>query len=687
MQQINFTEFEKLTSGDLNNQQFSTVQSLTDDILYPLLGSANGIIGNSFAPTYVSALAGSLAAGSGFFYDSSQTGFNPKYRLIKAASDIALVFGAANTQDRIDLVCLAPAFTVSSTASRFVKAGGTGPVALQTVNKVYSSGYTLSIVAGTPGATPAVPATPAGYIAITSYYIHANTGLASQSDVTDLRAAIYSPNVAQPVVVSFTGNGTWTAPAGVTSIQLTPGLNFNPMSPALVAPTMIALDCFGNALAWGSNTNGQLGNGASTTLSSPVMVLGGLTFRSINAGASVLAIASNGRLYGWGLNSSSEIGNGNSTPQSSPVLVAGNMTFQAVSGSSNAGSYTSYGITTAGALYAWGANNYYQLGNGNSTGSSTPTAVLSALTFKSVIAAANNNQGNSYALALSTAGACYAWGTNGGSGVLGNGITTYSSPVLVSGALVFQQIAAGNSGNNYGLTTAGVLWAWGANNFGELGVGNVSTQNSPALVLGGLTFQSVIPSTGPDGSEFCLGLTTSGACYAWGVNNSGQLGNGNTTSQSSPVLVLGGYTFQSIVTGGGSGFTCGLTTSGAAYYWGDGVNSTPVLIGGGYIFRSIAVCSSSNDFYGLTTSGQLVCWGTNATGELGVGTHASVPASSPVVVLGGGIFSTPPQLPAQNVAVVPGTTYTINLSAFLPTFGTTVLNTGPLTGLTLQYLP
>ena len=90
------------------------------------------------------------------------------------------------------------------------------------------------------------------------------------------------------------------------------------------------------------------------------------------------------------------------------------------------------------------------------------------------------------------------------------------------------------------------------------------------------------------GGWHTVGITTSGAAYAWGDNFSGQLGDGTTIDRLAPVLVSGGYTWASISAGSGW-HTVGLTTSGDAYAWGFNGNSqlgdgtttdrtTPVLV-------------------------------------------------------------------------------------------------------------
>src|ERR1019366_7214201 len=188
MQQIKFNEYEKIASDDFNNAQLAVYQSLHDQFLYKFLGAQSGVIGGSFILTYTSALLGSLAAGIGYFYNSAASGFTPKYQEIYSSGTIAVPFTTSDpTHDRIDVVCLAPNFAVTATASRYVKAGGVGPVALGSVNKLYADGYTLQVVAGTPAGSPTPPAVPSGYIEIAQVLITATVGMTGSGAITDER--------------------------------------------------------------------------------------------------------------------------------------------------------------------------------------------------------------------------------------------------------------------------------------------------------------------------------------------------------------------------------------------------------------------------------------------------------------------------------------------------------------------
>ena len=128
----------------------------------------------------------------------------------------------------------------------------------------------------------------------------------------------------------------------------------------------------------------------------------------------------------------------------------------------SAGDYHSLAIDTAGNLWAWGRNNYGQLGDGSTTDRYSPVQIKSDTTFKSVAA------GTYHSLAIDTAGNLWAWGYNG-YGQLGDGSTTNrTSPVQIKSGTMFKSVSAGKF-HSLAIDTAGNLWAWGENYYGQLG--------------------------------------------------------------------------------------------------------------------------------------------------------------------------------------------------------------------------
>ena len=97
-------------------------------------------------------------------------------------------------------------------------------------------------------------------------------------------------------------------------------------------------------------------------------------------------------------------------------------------------------------------------------------------------------------------------------------------------------------------------YAWGRASLGRLGDNTTVNKSSPVSVVGGFTDWCQVSA----GSEFSLGVRTNGTAWAWGYNNNGQIGNGNLTNQFSTVQIgaLTTWTEVSI----GAAFTLALKT-------------------------------------------------------------------------------------------------------------------------------
>jgi alpha-tubulin suppressor-like RCC1 family protein len=318
------------------------------------------------------------------------------------------------------------------------------------------------------------------------------------------------------------------------------------------------------AYAWGAGNNGRLGTGATTNRSSPVTVIGGITtWSQISAGDQhSLGVTTTGIAYAWGSNANGRLGDGTTTSRSSPVTVVGGITsWKQLSASSDSALSHSLGVTTTGLAYAWGNNNYGQLGSspaGYNSSRLSPVLVTGGIGNWTQVSA-----GNRFSLGLTAAGIAYAWGS-GYSGRLGDNTTVAkSSPVTVVGGITtWRQLAAGYS-FSIGLTTAGLAYAWGYSSSGALGTNNISSFSSPVTVVGGITTWSQASA----GRLHSIATTTVGVAYAWGSNVDGQLGDNTTSNRSSPVTVVGGITNWAQLSAA-RWHSLGLTSAGIAYGWG-----------------------------------------------------------------------------------------------------------------------
>ncbi|MHB8671086.1 MAG: RCC1 domain-containing protein, partial [Acidimicrobiales bacterium] len=211
----------------------------------------------------------------------------------------------------------------------------------------------------------------------------------------------------------------------------------------------LALRTDGTVVAWGYNNHGQLGNASTTNSSTPVQVagVGGTGVLSgvvaVAAGANhSLALRSDGSVVAWGLNSEGELGNGSTTDSSTPVLVLGQ----------NGGPATSQVIAIAagnahslallndgyGSVVGWGSNYYGQLGEGTALDFYKGPVYVSAPVSGGGIAGNLSNivaigAGHYHSLAVANDGTTLGWGYNS-NGQLGDASTANrSTPVVVVG--------------------------------------------------------------------------------------------------------------------------------------------------------------------------------------------------------------------------------------------------------------
>jgi alpha-tubulin suppressor-like RCC1 family protein len=307
------------------------------------------------------------------------------------------------------------------------------------------------------------------------------------------------------------------------------------------------------AVSWGSNQEGQLGTGTTTSSALFQQVSGlGSGVVQVSAGSShSLALTSDGSVWAWGANSAGELGNGTLTNSSVPVKVTGLTGVIKVA----AGSGHSLALRSDGTVWAWGVNTSGQLGDGTITGSGDTPVQVSGLTGITQIAA-----GGLFSLALRSDGTVWAWGDNS-LGQLGDNSTTLRSdvPVRVAGLSMATSIAAGSV---TGLatrftpnTSAQILVAWGGNEAGQLGDGMFTSRRVVAQVTG-IGAPSIAGIAA--GDLYCLVLGSDGSVWGWGANDFGQLG-------SAPSSILQTRPVQTIAPGSGitqlsagSGFTLAL---------------------------------------------------------------------------------------------------------------------------------
>jgi Chitobiase/beta-hexosaminidase C-terminal domain/Regulator of chromosome condensation (RCC1) repeat len=123
------------------------------------------------------------------------------------------------------------------------------------------------------------------------------------------------------------------------------------------------------------------------------------------------------------------------------------------------------------------------------------------------------------------------------------------------------------------LKTDGTVWAWGSNNVGQLGNGTTSTTvvKNPTQVPGLAGFVAVSCNGNSGTNGWSLAVSSGGTVWSWGLNSSGQLGDGTTTTRSSPVQVSNASMTGVVDVSAGSTHTLALTSTGAVWAWGGGL--------------------------------------------------------------------------------------------------------------------
>jgi alpha-tubulin suppressor-like RCC1 family protein len=461
-----------------------------------------------------------------------------------------------------------------------------------------SSDVPVTVAGITPGAPTSVAAFPGSTTAIVYWVAPASLGTGTLTGyiATASSGATCSTTTALTCTITGLTNGTTYTVTVVTETTdgNSPGSSaatVTPWPPEAIAAGGRESSCTisnGKAYCWGDDSDGELGNGVTTSTAqlTPVAVytggvLAGVTLTQITMGYwHVCALASTGAVYCWGLGTSGQLGNGGTATSNVPVLVSGGLTFTQIS----AGQYSMCGVS-AGAVYCWGLGSSGQLGvSGSTASSSTPVAVTTsgtALSGRTIVQVA---AGYYHTCALDSTGLVYCWGTDT-YGQVGT-TTAVTSTAQPAAAAVYttgtpmagRTIVAITAGGQHtcALDSTGLAYCWGYGTNGQIG-NNATTSANPLPVavytagaLAGVTLATI------SATEFhTCALGSTGVAFCWGYNADGRLGTNTTTSEDVPTAVytagaLAGRTLAQV--GAGDQDSCALDSTGTAYCWGNDGN-------------------------------------------------------------------------------------------------------------------
>jgi alpha-tubulin suppressor-like RCC1 family protein len=328
--------------------------------------------------------------------------------------------------------------------------------------------------------------------------------------------------------------------------------------------------------------------------------------------AHTCAIVGAGAVKCWGTNVNGALGDGTTSDRSTPVDVVGlqgGVTALAV------GSAHTCALTAAGGVKCWGFNGSGELGDGTHVQRLVPVDVVGLHDGVIAIAA-----GDDHTCAVTSTGRVMCWGYNFW-GQLGDGTQqSRSSPVLLESIAGVDAITAG-----FDFTCAlgaGSVACWGSNAYGQIGDGNGSgTRLDPSPVVG---LEAGVRSIDASAQHTCATMANN-AVKCWGMNLSGELGDGTTLPRSTPVDVVGlGSAAQ--VARSGSGYSCALLDTGGIECWGTDFLGTlgngmfqqslaPVPVEG--LTGALAIDASDTHACAVTSAHRAVCWGDNFYGQLG----------------------------------------------------------------------
>ena len=271
-----------------------------------------------------------------------------------------------------------------------------------------------------------------------------------------------------------------------------------------------------------------------------------------------------------------------------------------------------YALTSTGAVFGWGVNSYGELGDGQLTGYETEAVKLDLPAGVTIRSLANPMPFDA-GLAIDSTGHAWGWGLNGDDDLCLSGLVN-SRPQQ----LALDDVTLATGARTHALfDSKGTVYACGSGDAGELGNGSTSSSSTPTPVIGlpsGVQVTSLTSSWEGSGA-----LLANGDYYNWGYNAAGQLGNGTTANSAVPVEVdLAGPVRQVFQGGSGpkNGQTIAILRDGDTWTWGDNDRGQ---LGIGTVTSSevpVKVHVPDGVTFSMVSSGGYASYGIDSTGRL-----------------------------------------------------------------------
>ena len=441
----------------------------------------------------------------------------------------------------------------------------------------------------------------------------------------------------------------------------------------------------GTIWSWGSNTFGGLGRNvagvgfgnSSNRSSSPVQIgtdtnwAQGPSKVAIGNFGNVGAIKTNGTLWLWGYNGYGTLGLNDKVYRSSPVQLGSGTTWSRVSSGDRfvIGQTTSslLGFTTSAtlpnqyddvpiALNITATSGDSAITYSNTTSLPTGTSLLANGYFYGAVSVSSNTnysftikatddtlQETSRTFSMNVQNRIQLWGWgDGAKDILVQGVlTSRSSPTQIGTSPNWTKVSANKDTSYPGVLARkddGTLWSWGVNSSGQLGFGSTSTlagRSSPAQVGTDTNWTDNIMIRG----TYAIAIKSDDTLWSWGNGTDGvQLNNTSGTDRLSPGMIASGSWIKASI--GSTGAAAAIKTNGTLWTWGsnnygqlgtnDRINkSSPVQVGTSTDWSDVVIDNAG--CWAIKTDGTLWAWG-NGSAYLGLNESQLLDRSSPVQV-------------------------------------------------------
>ena len=389
----------------------------------------------------------------------------------------------------------------------------------------------------------------------------------------------------------------------------------------------LAVGADGGASAWGDNDSAMLDQDvtnatlASLGVATPALSAAGTPFAGVAQASmgqeSGAVLLDDGSAQAWGDNGFRELGASSvDQPSLVPIPIGGLSGHASLQDAVQVeiGQENGVALLDDGSVISWG--NFS--GSGSAAGSSPPVRTVSLDGVTPLTGVAAISAGWNFTLALTDDGHVLSWGDDSSSGVLGgnatfNGVEIVPGYVLRGDGTALTGIVQVSAGYDFSLALAsdGTVWAWGDNQWGQLGRPAIGGASGAAVQVQGLAGSLALTRIAmvAAGGNHALALDLDGRVLAWGYAPDGSLGDG----AAKPVV---NQTSVPRVVVDESGSTSGFTDIAS--------------IAAGYA-----------DSYALGRDGRVLSWGSNFHGALGRATSATTDNTPGRVTTAGGMLSLP----------------------------------------------